>query len=296
MIISLNLNNANNYQNYKAYHQQNFSKPTFTGARENIFFINNHIRINEMFKNKDSVFTREIESIPRRIYSGFIESQVYHAMSSKKEPLNQENVWTLFSPECFSRFLKENPDLARILDESHVGQVFKQYGLNIRFANICKQMKEDPNNDYLKGYIDFADALCRKYNIDILGQPKLYRFIGKSEVEALLRGEQIKSLNPYQRWIDVTTNPELNFGFSQYRVTFKPVGAFDPRGKEHTAESQIIEHDLDDYYFYLKKPYSISDIEKLEMGTPHGLLELNLEHKFSRNEIEAIDPLMFYSR
>ena len=64
-----------------------------------------------MFKNKDSVFTREIESIPRRIYSGFIESQVYHTMSSKKRPLNQENVWTLFSPKCFSRFLKENPDV-----------------------------------------------------------------------------------------------------------------------------------------------------------------------------------------
>ena len=251
---------------------------------------------NEMFLNKDLVFTPEIMSIPRRLFSGFIEKSVYHSNASKDEPLNQENIWMLFSPICFFDFLKQDSDLFSILDNNTASRYFNLDNEEIDLSLFCDFQKECAKNHTTNPFADFITELCNKYNIDILEQPKLYRFIGKSELIKLLKGETIECRRAWQNGIDVTTNPELSFGYSQYRITFKTNETFDPRGELHSPNTMIVPHNANDYYFYLTRPYSISDIEKIEMGTPHGLLELNLNRDFTEEEIQAIDPLMFYAR
>ena len=246
-----------------------------------------------LFLNFDDLYNSQTEVLPKRCYSGFVNRDVYLSSASASAPLSQDNFWKLFSSDEFIKFLKQNPDLYDMLSESLFGKfiISSNIGICLQLMRMTLRKHKDVN-EQTKPLFDFKNAVKERYNIDILKEPKYYRFIGKSELVKLLEGKEIEKLPPYYRkLIDITTNPELNW--NKFRVTFKENDKFTNFQETDSEDSMVIEHDSNDYYYYLRCPYSLDDVEKIEMATPQGLLEFDLNHNYTAQELDAIDNLMF---
>lgn len=244
-----------------------------------------------LFLNYSDVYNSKTKILPKECYTGFADKEIYYSGSSASAPLSQDNAWKLFAPDEFDNFLEENPNLSDILYESPLGKDYINYGLKFDLQCIRNILKNTDKNDRIKPVFDFAEALDEKFGIDVLKEPKYYRSVGISELIPLLKGEKIKNQRYFQSGLDITINPELNW--NPFRITFKTNDKFTNEEENKSVNNKVREHDLNEYYYYLEDTYSIDDVEKLEMATPHGLLEFDLNHKYTNEELEAINTLMF---
>ena len=299
--IYLNNNSLKNIKQNKQENEKSFTSTDINLNNSPISLTNKNLvsfksryynRYKSLFTNFDKVYNSKTEILPKRYYSGFTDKSIYLSEASASAPLSQENFWKLFSPNEFRKMLNENPELSNILYNSSMGKCFLKNGIDFKLNHIRDILKKKAKNHWNIPIFDFTEAFEKKFNIDLLKEPKYYRFIGKNELVKLLRGEDVEKLPPYHiNAFDITTNPELNW--NQYRVTFKTNDDFTNIEETHSKNSRIFEHDCNDYRYYLKGPYSLNDIERIEMATPHGLLEFDLKHKYSNEELDVINTLMF---
>ena len=246
-----------------------------------------------LFLNFKDVYNSKTQVLPKKFYSGFVEKDIYLSNASASAPLSQANFWKLFSPKVFNEFLDEDIELSKILSKSPLIKFYFNNDLSFSIQNVRSIIRDGVQSERLQAIFDFTKAFEEKYNLDILKEPKYYRFIGKNEAAEILKGNEVRKQNQsYPKAFDITINPELNL--NSYRVTFKTNNEFTNVDEFHCKDNVITEHDKNDYRYYLNRAYSLNDVEKLEMGTPHGLLELDLNHNYTEPEINAIDTLMFY--
>lgn len=98
-------------------------------------------------------------------------------------------------------------------------------------------------------------------------RPRMYRFVGREELERLLKGETVKSTRPCHKGVltDITSNPDYSkiLREGKYRVKFKDMEDFAPFSLE-PGTSRVDIHALENEEYYLKGGYSLADIEKIE--------------------------------
>ncbi len=98
-------------------------------------------------------------------------------------------------------------------------------------------------------------------------RPRMYRFIGRDELERVLKGETVKSTRPCHNGTltDITSNPDYGkiLKEGKYRVTFRDNEDFAPFSLE-PATSRVSIHALKNEEYYLQGGYSLADIEKIE--------------------------------
>lgn len=181
------------------------------------------------------------------------------------KPLNQENLWALYDEDRFSRFVKSDKDLLLFF------KPFVEIGLKPSLNFLLKINK-------IEDISEFLQSIEKKYNLDFSQPPKIYRFIGQSEFDVIKSGKTVGKRRSLQPGIDVTTYPELNFAFSQYRVTFKskPEFSLHPDDEDKTKMMEHYGGGNEDYYWLLKE-YNINDVEKIEKIIPNGLEEVDIK-------------------
>ncbi len=178
--------------------------------------------------------------------------------------LTQENVWTLYSENRFNNFLKDNPHLAEMLNL----ELLRKYQIepSLEFILMSPEIK------YFQKFISYMKT---NYSIDLSIPPKIYRFIGESELNVIKASKKVENLRWGQSGIDVTTNPELNWGFSKYRITFKNDKMFSIHPLDKEKSKMIIHNGTNNEdYYWLKGSYSIDDIAKIEKRMQDGFEEI----------------------
>lgn len=186
-------------------------------------------------------------------------------VADEYKPLTQENIWALYDEQRFTDLLENEKELSAKI--SPYINFLKEQKLPLSLKTI---LNAADGNEVLK---DFITSFEKKYNLDFSIPPKVYRFIGKSELDIIKSGNQVKNLRSGQRGIDVTTNPAFNW--NDYRVTFKNRKDYSIHPAD-IEKTNVIRHEGDgniDYY-YLKSSYSIDDIEKIEKLTDDGFKEI----------------------
>lgn len=97
-------------------------------------------------------------------------------------------------------------------------------------------------------------------------QPKMYRFIGKNELDELMAGNTIRSnTGRYSDGrTDITSNP--HYGkiptIDKYRITFKDSEKLNPF--DHNKNAKVTIHALENEEYYLHGGYCKNDVEKIE--------------------------------
>ena len=183
-----------------------------------------------------------------------IDKVLAPAVKSMKESsiFGQDNCWRLYKPEVFESFIKGDEELSGTLTE--VMETARVYGLTLTIDMLRGIRKIKPEVE------EFFDKVKSKYEIDLDIPPKVYRFVGKSEVDELMKSGIIRSQRGYWDKIDVTLNPDLNW--NDYRITFKPKEKFSVLAKNGKIKENIgTGHD---YYYTHEGPYTIDDVEKIE--------------------------------
>lgn len=222
-------------------------------------------------QNKQHLKQKGIPSIETEDYGNYnlprilIKKSNIVGIPNTYKSLNQENIWALYSEGRFTNFLDDNQELKEILDL----KTREEYGLTTSFQDLLKYSNK------FEDFNKFTKALQSKYNLDLSLSPKIYRFIGESELDIIKSNKEVTNLRFGQPGIDVTTNPDLNFGLSQYRITFKDDKRFSVHPNDEKL-SEVIMHggtNNEDYY-WLKTPYNINDIEKIEKRTQNGFEEV----------------------
>lgn len=98
-------------------------------------------------------------------------------------------------------------------------------------------------------------------------RPRMYRFVGKEELDKLLKSETITSTRPCRNGIltDITSNPDYSkiLREGKYRVKFKDMEDFAPFSLE-PGTSRVSIHAMENEEYYLKGGYSLADVEKIE--------------------------------
>lgn len=164
----------------------------------------------------------------------------------------QKDCWKLFNPEVFEEFIKSDSKLYESVKD--ILEIARIYGLTPSINLFIQIKKSHPKIN------DFYKLLKSKYGIDLNIPPKVYRFIGKSELEALKRDGKVKPRRGFSNNFDVTLNPNLNWNV--YRITFKPQKKFSVLDSEsNIKENPGSNHD---YFYYYQGEYTIDDIETIE--------------------------------
>lgn len=168
-----------------------------------------------------------------------------------KEIRGQKDCWKLYEDEVMDSFIKSDKDLEDALGE--VLPLLRGYGVKIGIQALEK----------MKNFFDiskFYEVTKSKYDIDLTIPPRVYRYVGKSEADALQRGEIIHPQR-YPDRFDVTINPEMDW--NKYKITFKPLpkfSAIDPKGSMKKNNGTSHEY----YYHYTQPSYTMEDVEKIE--------------------------------
>ena len=169
----------------------------------------------------------------------------------------QNSCWKLYQPEILEQFIKSDKELTELLSETM--ELTRTYGLKLSIDMLQKLKNKKPEIN------KFYELLKTKYNINLETPPKVYRFVGKSEIEALKKDGKVTPQRGYWDKFDVTINPELNWG--NYRISFKPKQEFSVLDKTSKMKENLgTGHD----YFYLYEgPYNIDDVECIEEVYKH---------------------------
>ena len=194
-------------------------------------------------------------NIPSQNFFGTSVSEVdkiRHDSPTDNKVYGQNDCWKLYKPEVFEQFIKSDEELSDILSDTL--DLSRQYGFKPSIEMLQKFRKIKPEIN------DFYEVVKSKYDIDLETPPKVYRFVGKEEIEALKKDGIVKPQRGYWDNFDVTINPDLNW--NDYRITFKPKKEFsildkDSRIKANTGTGH-------DYFYLYEGPYSADDIEKIE--------------------------------
>lgn len=225
-------------------------------------------------QNKQHLKQKDIPSIETEDYNNYDLPRILIQKANNVigrqniyKSLEQENIWALYSEDRFTNFLNDNKELKEILDL----KTREEYGLTTSFQDILKDSGE------FEDFKNFTKTLQSKYNLDLSLSPKIYRFIGESELDVLKSNKEVANLRFGQPGIDVTTNPDLNFGLSKYRITFKDDKRFSVHpNDEKLSEVRIHGGTNNEDYYWLKTPYNINDIEKIEKRTQNGFEEITI--------------------
>lgn len=98
-------------------------------------------------------------------------------------------------------------------------------------------------------------------------RPRMYRFVGREELDSLLKGETVTSTRPCHNGVltDITSNPDYGsiLREGKYRITFKDREDFAPFSLD-PGTSRVDIHALKNEEYYLKGGYSLDDVEKIE--------------------------------
>ena len=165
---------------------------------------------------------------------------------------SQDDCWKLHKAEVLEQFIKSDEELNETLSDTL--KLARVYGLtpSIDLFNNLRNNREDVKK--------FYEIMKSNYNIDLDIPPKVYRFVGKSEIEALKKDGIVKPQRGYWEKIDVTLNPDLNW--NEYRITFKPKKEFSVLDKaSKIKENPGTGHD---YFYFHEGPYTMDDVECIE--------------------------------
>ena len=128
-----------------------------------------------------------------------------------------------------------------------------------------KQNKLDTDIDKARAGDIEAQERLEKYGIDWTDE-NVYRYVGQSEVDAILEGKTIEGRRQKDR-IDVTTSDEVSTGVdSDYRITYKKDKGFDIAKTD--SRVQIKNKELGDGW--LKGSYTKDDVAKIEKRNADG--------------------------
>ena len=168
------------------------------------------------------------------------------------EIYGQDDCWKLYKPEVFEQFIKSDDELSELSKD--VLELARVYGLKPSISLFRRIKKSRPEIE------DFYKVLKSKYDIDLDVPPKVYRFIGKSELEALQRDGKVTPCRGYSNNFDVTLNPNLNW--NDYRITFKPKKEFSVLDSSSKMKENLgTNHD---YFYHYQGEYTLDDIETIE--------------------------------
>lgn len=156
-------------------------------------------------------------------------------------------LWHFTSDEFLQKFVKAHDDVY----DSYKKTGLDEYGLwdlkSIR--DYTKQGREE--------FVNFVSRVKDKIGVDLTQEVKHYRFIGKSELDAIRSKGYIESLD-YGRHIYVSLCPEPKYNVPprwDYRITFK--------NTDNIANNMGPYH-KDSYKSAIEGAYYFSDIEKVE--------------------------------
>ena len=182
-----------------------------------------------------------------------LKKAVLRDLSTRKEIIisGQESCWKLYKPEIFEQFVNADEELKNCLDL--IIKIFNEYKIPLKLEFIMKQ--KDKKNAVQK----FYELVKTKYGIDLAIPPKVYRFVGESEIQALRNLGVVEPSRCGFRRFDVTTNPELNW--NKYRIEFKPKEKFSILDKtSNMRENPGCGHD---YYYHYQDSYTLDDIAEI---------------------------------
>lgn len=120
------------------------------------------------------------------------------------------------------------------------------------------------------------ELIKRNSKFDYWENPQLYRFVGQSEVDALIKeNKHILSYNYGGKLVDTTLDPNYNFAGAKYRVKFKLKDKFDP-----AIHTEGIQWNNDIPFTYLKNEslgqcetiggYCLNDVEAIHSKDLNG--------------------------
>lgn len=113
------------------------------------------------------------------------------------------------------------------------------------------------------------DGVSEKVILQFLNheRPRMYRFVGRDELDRLLKGEIVTSTRPCRNGVltDITSNPDYSkiLREGKYRVKFKDMEDFAPFSLE-PGTSRVSIHAMENEEYYLQGGYSLADVEKIE--------------------------------
>jgi len=163
----------------------------------------------------------------------------------------QKDCWKLYEDEVLDTFIRSDKDLEDAL--GNILALIRKNGVKINIQTLYKLKSLDEVNK-------FFDVVKSKYDIDLNIPPKVYRFVGKSEADALERGERIYPQLKHGKF-DVTINPNLDW--NKYVITLKSsdkTSILNPNGLMRKNVGTAHEY----YYHYEAPSYTIDDVEKIE--------------------------------
>lgn len=144
---------------------------------------------------------------------------------------------------------------------------------NLKVTPLTEDVAEispKPQNSMLNELL----KMLRKEGVSekVIGQflnnerPRMYRFIGREELEKLFKGEVVTSTRPCRNGVstDITSNPDYGKipREGKYRIAFKDIENFAPFSNE--PDSRVSIHSMKNEEYYLTGGYSLEDIEKIE--------------------------------
>ena len=168
----------------------------------------------------------------------------------------QGDCWKLYKPDVFENFVQSDSELRGLMSE--IFELCHKYRLTPSIGRILDLAKIEEYKDRIS---DFINIIKSKYDIDIMTPPLVHRFVGEEEAN-LLKTQGRATPQRYSDKFDVTINPELNWGDSKYRITFKPLQKFSILDKNSQVKENIgTEHD---YFYYYFAPYTTEDVQEIK--------------------------------
>ncbi len=167
---------------------------------------------------------------------------------------SQEDCWKLYEPNVLERFIKSDKELEDSMEDMLSRS--REYGVKFSLPFLVKMCEHSPN---IKKFFDIVKT---KYNIDLKVPPKVYRFVSEPEVQTLKNNKIVRPNGIVNDRFDVTLNPNLNWGQSEYRITFMPKKEFSVLdGRSNMRENPGVNHE---YFYHYMAPYTIDDVEMIE--------------------------------
>lgn len=175
------------------------------------------------------------------------------------------NVTRLSFASHLPKELTQNPE-----NQAHNQKVLDARNVDVfvraAFAEGAAQMRQWFGREPAFQGMDFSDDLQWRY------KGPFYRFVGEDEFQKVTQGEAVHSNRlTYEgtQKTDITNNPQYPWipTLDKYRITFKQTPKFDPDLKIDPEHPQTTVHNEERNEYYLLGPYSLDDVDKIELKT-----------------------------
>lgn len=151
-------------------------------------------------------------------------------------------LWHFTSRAFLKEFIKSHEDIFKLVNAN------KERTFIFNNLESIKRFSKDENA------IKFISAVKEKTGVDLLGEIKHYRFIGKSELKAIKSKQPVEN-HHYYSYVTLCPDYGLSCHTFDYRITFK--------NTKNVMENLHYYHDTQ-YKNGITEPYSYLDVEKVE--------------------------------